>query len=141
MSRKRDGWAWLRELLQRRGRSEEEIEQEIHKQKAWISANFVGERETLMAKAQALGFGFVDLDRVEANREAVQAAPPELLRFHQIAPVKKDGTNLYVAMADPAALPAIEAIRAASGCRIIPVVATSRAIADWIDRHYPVSED
>ena len=93
-----------------------------------------------MAKAHALGFGFVDLDRVEANREAVLCAPPELLRFHQIAPVKMDGTNLFVAMSDPSALPAIEAIRAASGCRIIPVMATSQAIASWIERHYPDSE-
>lgn len=139
MSYKRDGWAWLRDLLRRRERSEEEIEREIQRQTAWIAANF-GEREILMAKAQALGFGFVDLDRVEANREAVQIAPAELLRFHQIAPVKKDGTNLYVAMSDPSALPAIEAIRTASGCRIIPVMATAQAIADWIERHYPVED-
>lgn len=141
MNGRRDGWAWLRELLKQRGQSEEAIEAEIRRQMGWVAANFVEEREALIAKAHALGFGFVDLDRVEANREAVLSAPPELLRFHQIAPVKKDGLCLYVAMSDPAAIPAIEAIRAASGCRIIPIVATSRAIADWIARHYPTADE
>lgn len=138
MSEKHDEWAWLRQLLKRRGRSEAEIELTIQHQRDWVGREIMGDRERFKEKAHKLGFGFVDLDRVEANREAVLCAPPELLRFHQIAPVKKDGSNLYVAMSDPDSPIAIDAIRTASGCRIIPVVSTPRAIADWIDRHYPI---
>jgi type IV pilus assembly protein PilB len=127
----------LRDLLRRRGLSQDEVEREVQRQKAWIATNFTSELDVLMFKAHSMGFGCVDLDRIEPNREAVQIAPAELVRFHQIAPVKKDGTNLYVAMVDPAELTAIEAIQTVSGCRIIPVMATPRAIANWIERYYP----
>lgn len=132
-----DGWDWLRRLLRERGLSEEEQERKVCEQRAWVR-QFMGERELFMEKAQTLGFGFVDLDRVEANREAMQAAPAELLRYHQIAPVMRDGACLYVAMAEPESSTAIDAIQSATGCRIVPVVSTPKAIADWIDRHYPV---
>ena len=137
MSLYRDGWGWLRDLLRRRGLSQDEVELEIHRQKAWIAANFTSELDVLMFKAHSMGFGCVDLDRVEPSREAVQIAPAELVRFHQIAPVKKDGTNLYVAMSNPSNIVAIDAIKMASGLRVIPVVAVQGALEDAIRKYYP----
>lgn len=100
------------------------------------SLNMVGEREVLMAKAQEMGYGFVDLDRIQIESSAINVVPERLVKQHNAIPVKKDGTNLYVAMSNPANIVAIDDIKMASGLRVIPVVAVQGALEDSIRKYY-----
>ncbi len=101
-----------------------------------VSLNMVGEREVLQARAQEMGYMFVDLDRVTAESSAINVVPERLVKTHNAIPVKKDGNNLYVAMANPANIMAQDDIKMASGCRVIPVVAVPGAIEDAIKKYY-----
>lgn len=101
-----------------------------------ISLNMVGEREVLQAKAQEMGYGFVDLDRIQIESSAINVVPERLVKQHTAIPVKKDATTLWVAMSNPSNIVAIDDIKMASGCRVIPVVAVPGALEDAIRKYY-----
>jgi type IV pilus assembly protein PilB len=101
-----------------------------------IDLNMVGEREVLAAKAKANGQMFVDLDRFQIDSSAINIVPERLVKLHSVIPVKKDGTQLWVAMTNPNDLEAIDQLQLASGCRVRPAVALPAAIDDAIRRYY-----
>jgi type IV pilus assembly protein PilB len=104
--------------------------------KVLVSLNMVGEREVLQAKAQEMGYAFADLDRVQIESSAINVVPERLVKAHSAIPVKKDGTNLWVAMSNPGNIMAQDDIKLASGCRVIPVLAVPGAIEDAIKKYY-----
>ena len=104
--------------------------------KVLVALNMVGEREVLQAKAQEMGFAFADLDRITIDSAAINIVPERMVKAHSALPVKKDGTTLWVAMSNPNNLNAIDDIKIASGCRVIPVVAVPGAIEDAIKKYY-----
>jgi len=104
--------------------------------KVLVSLNMVGEREVLQAKAQEMGYAFADLDRVQIDTSAINVVPERLVKAHSAIPVKKDGNNLWVAMANPSNIMAQDDIKMASGLRVIPVVAVPGAIEDAIKKYY-----
>jgi len=104
--------------------------------KVLIQLGMVGEREVAMARAQELGYNFVDLDRHQVESSAINVVREQIAKNHTIIPVKKDGSTLYVAMADVTNIQAIDDVRLASGCRVIPVMALPAAIEDAIRKYY-----
>lgn len=104
--------------------------------KVLIQLGMVGEREVAMARAQELGYNFVDLDRHQVESSAINVVREQIAKNHTIIPVKKDGSTLYVAMADVTNIQAIDDVRLASGCRVIPVMALTAAIEDAIRKYY-----
>jgi type IV pilus assembly protein PilB len=106
-------------------------------EKALVKLNFVGEREVAGAKAQEGGYAFVDLDRVTVESSALNVLPDRIARNRNVVPVKKDGNMLYVAMANPADVVALDDIKMATGgLRVVPVVALAAAIEDAIAKYY-----
>lgn len=101
-----------------------------------IDLGFVGEREVLRAQAQEAGYGFVDLDNEPIDKSAIYTVPDRIVKLHNVFPVRKEGMTLFVAMANPNALQAIDDVQLASGCRVKPMVAVPAAIEDAIKRAY-----
>ena len=83
-----------------------------------------------------MGFAFADLDRIQIDSSALNVVPERMVKTHNALPVKKDGNNLWVAMANPNNLVALDDIKIASGLRVIPVVAVTGAIEDAIKKYY-----
>jgi type IV pilus assembly protein PilB len=104
--------------------------------KILVSLNMVGEREVIMARAQEMGYAFADLDRVQIDSSAINVVPERLVKLHNAMPVKKDGNNLYVATTNPQNIAALDDLRMASGCRIIPVLSVQGALEDAIKKYY-----
>src|SRR2546423_13162834 len=104
--------------------------------KVLIELGMVGEREVLQAKAQEMGMPFVDLDRTPIESSALNVVPERLVKMHTAIPVKKQDTQLWVAMSNPQNIQAIDDISTASGCRVIPVIAVQGAIEDAIRKNY-----
>jgi type IV pilus assembly protein PilB len=101
-----------------------------------ISLNIVGEREVMQGKASESGYGFADLDRVQIDSGAINVVPERLVKLHSTIPIKKDGTTLWVATNNPNNIAALDDIRMASGCRVVPVLAVPGAIDDAIKKYY-----
>jgi type IV pilus assembly protein PilB len=104
--------------------------------KVLLDLGYAGEREIFEAKAQEQGHRFVDLDRVEIDSSALNVVKEQVVRSHSAIPIKKEGSNLWVAMSNANDLKATDEIRMASGLRVIPVLAVPGAIEDAIRRHY-----
>jgi len=101
-----------------------------------VTLGFVGEREVLQAKAQEMGIGFVDLDRVNIESSAINVVPERIAKAHSVIPVKKDGQVLYLAMSNDKNILALDDVKMASGCRVVPVLAVPGAIEDAIKKNY-----
>jgi type IV pilus assembly protein PilB len=101
-----------------------------------IQLNFSGEREVMEARAQEAGLGFADLDRMTIESSALNIVPERIVKNHSAIPVRKDGQTLWVAMSNPNNVAAIDDLRVASGCRVVPVLAVKGAIEDAIVKYY-----
>lgn len=97
---------------------------------------FVGEREVIHAQAQEAGLPFADLDRTQPESSAINVVPDRIAKQHNVIPVRKEGTTLWLAMTNPNNIEALDAVRFASGCIVKPVVAVPGAIDDAIRRAY-----
>jgi len=102
-----------------------------------MDLGMVGEREIFKARAQQTGEAFVDLDNVSVDSSALNVVPDRIVRQHNVLPVKKDGTTLWLAMANTSNLEAMDAVRFASGCLVRPVLAVPGALDDAIRKYYP----
>ncbi|HVT13933.1 MAG TPA: GspE/PulE family protein [Fimbriimonadaceae bacterium] len=104
--------------------------------KVFVQLGMVGEREVLMAKAQEMGYAFVDLDRITIESNALNVVREQIVKSNNVIPVKKQDNTLYVAMSNPTNLQAIDSVSLASGCRVVPVIAVPGAIEDAIKKYY-----
>ncbi|HWA82103.1 MAG TPA: GspE/PulE family protein [Fimbriimonadaceae bacterium] len=104
--------------------------------KVFVQLGMVGEREVLMAKAQEMGYAFVDLDRITIESNAINVVREQIVKSNNVIPVKKQDNTLYVAMSNPTNLQAIDSVSLASGCRVVPVIAVPGAIEDAIKKYY-----
>ena len=107
--------------------------------KVIVQLGFAGEREVLQGKAQEMGLGFADLDRMSIDSSALNVVPERIVKNHSAIPVRKDGQTLYVAMKNSSNIAAIDDLRLASGCRVVPVLAVPGAIEDAIKKYYAAS--
>jgi type IV pilus assembly protein PilB len=104
--------------------------------KVLVQLGMVGEREVLQAKAQEMGYAFVDLDRVNIESSAINVVREQIVKANNVIPVKKQDNTLYVAMTNPNNLQALDSVSVASGCRVVPVLAVPGAIEDAIKKYY-----
>ncbi len=96
----------------------------------------VSERDAYEAKAYEMGLPFVDLDRTPPDPSAVNVVREHIAKRYNVMPVKKEGNVLYLAMADPNNVMAIDDVRVNSRCVVRPVLAAPGAIEDAIRRAY-----
>jgi len=104
--------------------------------KILVELGMVGEREVLQAQAQEQGLAFVNLDSVQIDSSAINVVNERIAKSHNVIPVKKDGTSLWLAMANVRNIEAIDAVQIASGCRVYPVVALPASIDDALKKYY-----
>ncbi len=104
--------------------------------KVLVSLGMVGEREVIEAKAQEMGLPFVNLDSIQIESSAINVVPERIAKNHGIIPVRKDGTTLYIAMSNPSNIMAIDDVKMASGCRVVPALAVPGAIEDALKKYY-----
>ncbi|MFN7019652.1 MAG: GspE/PulE family protein, partial [Fimbriimonadales bacterium] len=79
---------------------------------------------------------FVDLDRVQPEPSALNVVKEHIAKRYNVIPVKKDGNILYLAMADPNNVMAIDDVRVNSRCVVRQVIAAPGAIEDAIRKAY-----
>jgi hypothetical protein len=78
-----------------------------------VSLGMVGERELLMARAQKLNLGFVDLNRVIVSADAIASVPKRMAKHHSVMPLKKDGNTLWIAMSNDTNIAALDDVKMA----------------------------
>ena len=93
-------------------------------------------RDVYESKAQEMGVPFVDLTVYKPDQSALNVVPEHVAKRHNALPIKKDGTILYVAMAEVNNITASDDIRLVSRCTVKGVLAVPEHIEDAITRLY-----
>jgi type IV pilus assembly protein PilB len=83
---------------------------------------------------------FVDLAQYDIDPEAVKILPEEFIHQHKVLPVKREQgeegqhARLFIAVIDPLDVAAHDHISMMTGCEVIPLLTTEKALLDSIDR-------
>jgi general secretion pathway protein E len=75
----------------------------------------------------------------EVDAELLERLPMQFARRHGLLPLRRDGNEVLVAVADPRAIAPLDDLRILYGCPIRPVVAPASAVADAINRAYDLA--
>jgi len=91
---------------------------------------YVTEEQILTALSESLRVPFIDMTHEVISVEAQKSFPEELVRAHNVVPVRLENGRLTVAMADPTDYWLVEDLRHKSGHMIQPVLASSHQISE-----------
>lgn len=124
--------------------SREQLEQALELQKGTkqrlgdvlIQNGFITEKSLIDALKIQLGIEFIDLTKVSLPIELAKFVPKNIARRFCVVPVRAAVDTLYLAMSDPLDFMAQEEVKAASRKRIIPMIATRKAVEQAIGRLY-----
>src|ERR1700676_5366335 len=76
-----------------------------------VSANLATARDIAISASNEFGVPLLDLDAVAADTDAIRAVSDKLLLKHRVLPLMKRGKRLFLAVADPTNLHALDEIR------------------------------
>jgi len=77
--------------------------------------------------ARQLGMPKIDLYEEKIDPDMARLVPPDMIKRHQVFPVRKEGNHLIVAMVDPLNLLAIDDLRLSTGMDILPHITSPSA--------------
>ena len=106
-----------------------------------LELGFDSEDEALCAVGEALGMEFVDLTATEVDVSVLSAFPVKLIHRYGVFPIGRRGRSLVVATSNPFELHALDAISAAVGVSVIPVVAAPDELARVGNTHLGVGSE
>lgn len=99
-----------------------------------VENNYITQDMLFSTLERQLGVDFIDLTSVTLPKELARLVSRSLAKKYTVVPVKSDNSSLYIATDDPLNFIAIEAIKAATRRKVIPMIATRdsiiRAITD-----------
>ena len=101
---------------------------------ALIQNGFITEAQLIDALRVQLGVDFVDLTAISIPVELAQYVPRNIAKKYCVVPVKLVRNSLYLAMSDPLDFVAQDEVKTASRKRIIPMIATRKAVEQAISR-------
>ena len=140
--------ARLGELLVRKGLiTAKQLDDALQEQKisgnklgtSLVKLGFMSEKHLVSFLSKHYGVPAIDLSEVEVDSEAVRLIPADVVYKYQILPIKRIGSNLRMAMADPSNILAIDDIKFLTSCNVEVFVSTESAIKMAIDKYYDPS--
>ena len=99
-----------------------------------VDQGYIQQQQLFSTLERQLGVEYIDLATIVIPKELTQLLPRALAKKYNVVPIQSDGHTLHIAMDDPLNFVAIDAIKAITRRRVIPMITTTegilRAIAD-----------
>src|SRR5687767_6482276 len=89
---------------------------------------YVTEQDMVISMGRCLDTPPINLSKVHIPEEVQDLVPKEMARAYKLSPVCKLGNKLFVAMADPLNVLALDDLRQRTKLEIIPMITTERAV-------------
>ena len=105
-----------------------------------IKMGFVPETDVVRMLARQFRMPAVDLSRFEVDTRLLKLIPAELASKHKVLPLKRDGRQLTVAIADPTAMSVLDDLKFITRYDIVPVLAGEYSMRAAIEKHYEANE-
>ncbi len=99
-----------------------------------VARQLVDSRKIAVAAASEFGVPLLDLDVLELDMDAVKSVDQRLLAKHQVLPLVMRGKRLFLAVADPTDMPAIDEIKFQSGLRVDPIIVEQDKLEAMVTR-------
>jgi type IV pilus assembly protein PilB len=108
--------------------------------KILINMGLINEEQLAQAIARQWNIPFIDLGNIDLSLEVAKIVPEDVCRRYKLIPVGREGDKLFIAMADPLDVYAIDHVRLITGMVVEPRVATESNIQAAIDRIFGVDK-
>ena len=87
---------------------------------------YVTEQDMVISTGRCLDTPPINLSKVRVPEAVQELVPKDMARAHKLAPVCKLGNKLFVAMADPLNVLALDDLRQRTKLEIVPMITTER---------------
>ncbi len=104
-----------------------------------VKLGFVDEQTLTSFLSRQYGVPPVDISKEEVDPDIVKLIPEDIAHKYLLMPLKREGSTLFVAMADPSNIFAIDDLKFLTGYNVEPRVASELSIKEAIDRFYDSS--
>src|SRR5882672_9060760 len=91
---------------------------------------FVTEQDMVFSMGRCLNTPPVNLARLRVPEEVMSLVPREMAKANRLVPIARLDGKLFVAMADPTNVLAVDDLKRRGQLEIVPMIATERAVAD-----------
>ncbi len=99
-----------------------------------VNEQLADSRAIAVAASHEFGVPLLDLDAVDIDLEVVRAVDQKLVNKHRVLPLVRRGQRLFLGIADPTNLQAIDDIKFQTSMRIDPVVVEQDKLEDRITK-------
>ena len=99
-----------------------------------VNEELADARSVAVAASHEFGVPLLDLDAVEIDLEVIRAVDQKLINKHRVIPLVKRGQRLFLGIADPTNLQAIDDIKFQTSLRIDPVVVEQDKLEERITK-------
>ena len=98
-----------------------------------IEKAYVSEQDLAVCMGRVLNVTPINIARATILPELLELIPREMMQSHRILPVSRLDRRLFLAMADPLNVLAIDDVRRITRLEITPLIASEKAIADKLN--------
>src|SRR5215210_2637923 len=91
---------------------------------------YVTEQDMVISMGRCLDTPPINLSKIRVPEAVIELVPKEMARAYKLAPVCKLGNKLFVAMADPLNVLALDDLRQRTKMEIVPMITTERAVTE-----------
>jgi type IV pilus assembly protein PilB len=124
--------------------TEEQLEKALAEQKGTteklgsilLRLNFIQEEELIGFLSRQYGIPSITLSQLDLDPEVLRLIPTSVAKKYDVLPIKRQGSSLVLAMADPTNLSALDDVAFMTNLQVTPVVASQGAIRNAIERNY-----
>jgi len=106
----------------------------------FVRSGILSESQIIAALQKHLGVEFIDLREMSIPQNVGRCLPKELCEKSRLVPIRLEGNNLTIAMADPSDIVTCDNIGRVIGLRVVSVLATSSQITDIITQAWALGE-
>ncbi len=125
-----------------------QLDEALHEQRlsgnklgsALVKLGFITEKALVSFLSKHYGVPAIDLAEVQIDPEAIKTIPADVIFKYQAIPIKRIGSTLRLAMADPSNILAIDDIKFLASCHVEVFVSTESSIKSAIDKFYDLSD-
>ncbi|MGH7940387.1 MAG: GspE/PulE family protein, partial [Limisphaerales bacterium] len=94
---------------------------------------YVSEQDLAVSMGRVLNVPPINLARVNIPAEVVELLPQDTLHNHKVVPVARLENKLFLAMADPLNVLALDDVRRITKMEIAPLIASEKSLADKLN--------
>ena len=98
-----------------------------------LEKSYVSELDMVVSMGRVLNVPPVNLSRIGIPQEVADLVPREMATNHKVLPVSRLDNKLFLAMADPLNVLALDDVKRSTKLEVMPMIASEKAILDKLN--------